>query len=112
MPDENECRDILNIVKQCKPYLIFNIGGSSIAADLCSKIVPMATISTSGNYSISKNKGQFFIMGRKPVESDYEYISKLGYEREAIVESPFTFELKPQKHSYSRKDFGISKDKY
>ena len=112
MPDVNECINIVNLVKKHKPYLIFNIGGYSITADLCSKIVPMATISTSGNYSISKTKGQFFIMGRKPMESDYEYISKLGYEREAIIESPFTFDLKPQTHNYFRKDFGLPEDKF
>ena len=65
MPNESECINIVNMVKKYKPYLIFNIGGYSITADLCSQIVPVATISTSGNYSISKSKGQFFIMGRK-----------------------------------------------
>jgi len=46
------------------------------------------------------------------VESDYEYIDKLGYRREAIIESPFTFDLKPQTHNYCRKDFGIPEDKF
>ncbi len=112
MPDENVCKDILEFIKEQKPYLLFNIGGYSIAADLAAQMVPMATISTSGNYSISKNKGQFFIMGRKPVESDYELIAKDGHSREAIIECPFTFELKPQKENYTREDFNIPKDKF
>jgi UDP-N-acetylglucosamine:LPS N-acetylglucosamine transferase len=112
MPDENECRNILDFIKKEKPYLLLNIGGYSITADLAAQIVPMATISTSGNYSISKNKGQFFIMGRKPVESDYEYIAKDRHTRDAIIECPFTFELKPQEHKYSRKEFQIPEDKF
>ncbi|MFT8352408.1 glycosyltransferase [Clostridium saccharoperbutylacetonicum] len=112
MPDENECINILNFIKKEKPYLLINIGGSSITADLAAQIIPMATISTSGNYSISKNKGQFFIMGRKPLESDYEYIAKDGHTRDAIIECPFTFELKPQEHEYIREELKISKEKF
>jgi UDP-N-acetylglucosamine:LPS N-acetylglucosamine transferase len=112
MPDENECRNILNFIKKEKPYLLLNIGGYSITADLAAQVIPMATISTSGNYSISKNKGQFFIMGRKPMESDYEYIAKEGHTKDSIIECPFTFELKPQKHEYTRESFGIPKNKF
>ena len=112
MPDENECINILNFIKKEKPYLILNIGGYSITADLAAQIIPMGTISTSGNYSISKNKGQFFIMGRKPVESDYQYIAKQGHSKDDIIECPFTFELKPQEHEYTREKFGIPKDKF
>lgn len=111
MPDEDECRNIINFIKNEKPYLLLNIGGYSITADLASQIVPMATISTSGNYSISKTKGQFFIMGRKPLESDYEYIAKEGHTRDAIIECPFTFQLKPQEHNYTREEFGLPKEK-
>lgn len=112
MPDETACKDILEFIKKEKPYLLFNIGGYSITADLAAQMVPMATISTSGNYAISKNKGQFFIMGRKPEESDYELIAKEGHPRESIIECPFTFELKPQKENYTREDFNIPKDKF
>lgn len=112
MPNENECINILNFIKKEKPYLLLNIGGFSITADLAAQIIPMATISTSGNYSISKNKGQFFIIGRKPLESDYEYIVKEGYTKEAIIECPFTFELKPQEHEYTREKFKIPKKKF
>ncbi|WP_238916539.1 glycosyl transferase family 1 [Clostridium sp. YIM B02555] len=112
MPDENECINILNFIKKEKPYLLINIGGWSITADLAAQIIPMATISTSGNYSISKNKGQFFIMGRKPLESDYEYIAKEGHTKEAIIECPFTFELKPQEHEYMREELKIPREKF
>ena len=112
MPDENECQDIVNLVRKYKPYMIYNIGGYSITADLCAQIVPMATISTSGNYSISKNKGTFFIMGRKPEQLDYDIIAKEGHPKESIIESKFTFDLKKQTHNYTRMDFGIPEDKF
>lgn len=112
MPDENEIKNILDLVSKYKPYLIINIGGNSITADLCSEIVPMATISTSGNYSIGRRKGQFFVMGRKATESDYSYIAERGYKKEAIIESLFTFAFKEQEHIYHRKDFGIPEDKF
>ncbi|AQR96972.1 glycosyl transferase family 1 [Clostridium saccharoperbutylacetonicum] len=112
MPDENEFINILNFIKKEKPYLLLNIGGWSITADLAAQIIPMATISTSGNYSISKNKGQFFIMGRKPLESDYEYIANEGHTKEAIIECPFTFELKPQEHEYMREELKIPREKF
>lgn len=78
MPDIDECKKIIDYIKREKPYLLLNIGGYSIAADLAAQIVPMATISTSGNFSISKNKGDFFIMGRKAEKSDYDLAKKLG----------------------------------
>lgn len=111
MPNENECRNILNFIKEEKPYLLLNIGGHSITADLAAQMIPMATISTSGNYSISISKSRFFIMGRKPRDSDYEYILNKGYTKHAIIECPFTFELKPQEHNHTREQFRIPKEK-
>lgn len=112
MPDENEITNILELVSKYKPYLMLNIGGNSITADLASQIVPMATISTSGNYSIGRSKGQFFILGRKATEIDYKYIIEKGYKKEAIIECVFTFALKVQEHSYFKKDFGIPENKF
>lgn len=112
MPDVVECINILNMVKKYKPHMIFNIGGNSIVADLSSKIVPTITISTAGGYAVPPSKGQFFVIGRKPTENDYNYIISEGHKKEALIESLFTFDLKEQEHQYTRKDFSIPQDKF
>ena len=112
MPDVHECKKIIDFIKKEKPYLLINIGGYSIAADLAAQVVPMATISTSGNYSISKSKCDFFIMGRKAEKSDFDIVEGLGKKRESIIESEFTVTMKPQENTYSRKMFGIPEDKF
>lgn len=112
MPDENKCKTILNFISKEKPYLMFNIGGHSITADLASSIAPMASISTSGNFGISRTKGQFFLMGKKIMEEDYKYIEKKGYSKEALIDCPFTYDLKPQKNKYIREQFEIPKEKF
>lgn len=112
MPDIGECINILNMVKKYKPHMIFNIGGNSIVADLSSKIVPTVTISTAGGYAVPPSKGQFFVIGRKPTENDYNHIISQGHKKEALIESLFTFDLKEQEHQYTRKDFSIPQDKF
>lgn len=112
MPDVGECINILNLVKKYKPYMIFNIGGNSVVADLSSKIVPTVTISTAGGYAVPPSKGQFFVIGRKPTENDYNQVIGQGHKKEALIESLFTFDLKSQEHQYTRKDFSVPEDKF
>ncbi|GKX65478.1 glycosyltransferase [Inconstantimicrobium mannanitabidum] len=112
MPDVSECINILNLVKKYKPYMIFNIGGNSVVADLSSKIVPTVTISTAGGYAVPPSKGQFFVIGRKPTENDYNQVISQGNKKEALIESLFTFDLKAQEHEYTRKEFTVPEDKF
>ena len=97
---------VVDVVNKIKPYYILSIGNGSILADLCGNIVPCASMAVVFS-SIPKTKNKMKILGRKLKEEEKEL-----YIDDDIIESRFTFELKPQKEHYSRKDKGLPKNSF
>lgn len=111
MPAISVIRDIIKSVRELKPSFIFCIGGSSIAADLCGKIVPEASIGTVFS-SIPTTAGAFSVIGRKVEDIEWSYLYKIGCQKENIIESTFTFELSPRERTITRESFHIPSDKF
>lgn len=109
MPESNVIHEILDVVASEKPLCIVLIGGGSIVADLCSKLVPTIAVSLvpSGR---TQTYGQFQAVGYHVTEEDYRWAEKHGRLKDHFIESVFTSAFKPQQHTYSREELGLPQD--
>ncbi len=95
-----------HFIKKVKPYYILSIGTGSMLADLCGHMVPTACMSLVFS-TLPHTKNKMKILGRKMSEEERE-----TYKDEDIIESRFTFELKPQKEHYTRETYNLPKDRF
>ena len=75
-------------------------------ADLCGNIVPCASMALAFS-TFPKTMNKMKILGRNLYKEE-----KSLYIEDDIIESRFTFELKPQTRKFSRKEQGIPEDKF
>ncbi len=102
-PIEYRMQVLSEIIKKYKPYYILSIGTGSILADLCGNIVPCASMALAFS-TLPKTKNKMKILGRKLSEEEKKVYANEDID---IIESKFTFELKPQKNKLSRKKKGL-----
>lgn len=102
-PMEYRMQVLSELLKKYKPYYILSIGTGSILADLCGNIVPCASMALAFS-TLPKTKNKMKILGRKLSEEEKELYANEDID---IIESRFTFELKPQKNKFSRKEKGL-----
>ncbi|WP_294376388.1 glycosyltransferase [uncultured Clostridium sp.] len=99
-PDIEEYNNILKMVNQYRPYMVFGIGEIVLACDLCSKIVP--TIAVPLGNDIPESFTTF----------KATYSNSIKYEDKSIINSKFTFDFKKQINTYTRKEFNIPENKF
>lgn len=107
-PIEYRMQVLAGLLVKYKPYYILSIGTGSILADLCGNIVPCASMALAFS-TLPKTKNKMKILGRKLSDEEKEIYAK---EDSDIIESRFTFELKPQKKKFSRKEKGLPDKKF
>ena len=106
LPIQYRLQALTQIINKLKPYYILSVGTGSMLADLCGNMVPCASMSVVFS-ALPNTKNKMKILGRKLSEEEKEF-----YREEDIIESRFTFELKPQTKKFSRKESGIPEDKF
>ena len=97
-----------HLIKKIKPYYILSIGTGSMLADLCGHMVPVACMALAFS-TLPHTKNKMKILGRKLSEEEKENYKD---KDEDIIESRFTFELKPQKEHYPRETYNLPKDRF
>ena len=102
-PMEYRMQVLSGLLKKYKPYYILSIGTGSMLADLCGNIVPCASMALAFS-TLPKTKNKMKILGRKLSEEEKKLYANEDID---IIESRFTFELKPQKNKFSRKEKGL-----
>ncbi|NLG02773.1 MAG: glycosyltransferase family 2 protein, partial [Clostridia bacterium] len=111
MPEIMEVRKILMRLKEEKPYLILAIGNGSIVADLASHLIPVINIPVVfSSYWI--RKGQYTATGRRFTK---EEIRSAFHQNELpvnLIESTFTFRMKPQEKHLTKEDLGLPKNRF
>ncbi len=111
MPRLEEMIKIVNTVREIKPYFILGIGSGSIVADLCSNILPVASMGLVFS-NFSTTAAQFSIIGRSIADNEWVKLINNGYTRDNVIESTFTFELKQKKGTFTREEFGLPRDRF
>ncbi len=106
LPLPDKIQMLVEFITKVKPYYILSVGNGSMLADLCGNIIPCASMSVVFS-SVPKTKNKMKILGRKLKEEEKEL-----YIGDDVIESRFTFELKPQKEYYLRKDKELPGDRF
>ncbi len=97
---------MIKLLQKYKPYYILSIGTGSMLADLCGNIVPCASMALAFS-TFPKTMNKMKILGRNLYKEE-----KSLYIEDDIIESRFTFELKPQKGIFSREYKGLPEDRF
>lgn len=95
---------LYELIQKIKPYYILSIGTGSILADLCGNIVPCASMALAFS-TFPHTVNCMRILGRNLRQGELD-----KKETEKIIESRFTFELKPQKKHFMREQYQISEN--
>jgi len=111
MPDPDTIREILNFIRQNRPDFVLSIGGMNLTADLCDMMVPVVTLSTVFS-GLPVTESRFHIIGRALTEDELKKLRELGFSRENVIESLFTFDFKPQERHYTREQLGLPEDRF
>ena len=106
MPNEEEIKNVIRLVKQINPYCIFMVGDGSICADLCSNYYPLIDVATVPS-GVMTTEGQFLLKGRAVTEWDRKYIKKLGKTNDYLQYCLFTSSVMPQISKMTREQMGI-----
>lgn len=111
MPDVEEMRKLLKWIREMKPYEIMTIGGGSLFSDLCTNVIPVLEVPIVFS-SIPKTDKQIAVIGQYLTDEKKEGLVKAGYDLDRVVESTFTFDMKPQTITLTREQLGLPEDKF
>jgi len=110
MPNKDIIMDILKTIVSSKPEMIVSIGASSIVADLCSYIVPVLTVGTGVNRSMTRTT--FQTICKEVSDDDIKWVYKHGKTQNHFIKSLFTFSFDEKEEKNSRLDFNLPEDRF
>lgn len=111
MPDTELMDQLLEQIRSLAPKRVVLIGGSSILGNLIDRMIPTLTIST-GFSDLAITNTRYQVIGRRLTNEDELKLKSLGYERNHVIESRFTFDIKPQIEKISRKELHIPENAF
>lgn len=110
MPDKDVIMDILQTIVSSKPEMVISIGPSSIVADLCSNILPVLTIGTGVNRSMTRTT--FQTICKEVSDDDIKWACKHGKTQNHFVKSIFTFSFDKKVQKKSKAEFNLPEDRF
>lgn len=110
MPNIEEMTGILDFIAENRPGFVFSVGGNNFTADLCNKIVPVATQGCVNGMPVSE--GNFLLPWRELTDRDMPLLHELGIDKERIIASSFTFRIQEQTKHFTRTEFNIPEKSY
>lgn len=106
MTIERKLRTVLRLIRQVKPFYILSMGTGSMTADLCGQAIPTASMALAFS-NLPHTMNPMKILGRMIREEEKETFANMD-----VIESRFTFELKEQTHTFTRKEYRIPEDAF
>ncbi|BBF42919.1 protein containing a domain related to multimeric flavodoxin WrbA family [Lachnospiraceae bacterium KM106-2] len=105
MPNISVIQQLIDIIYQLNPSLVYNIGGSSVVADYCSYFTTTASLPCS--YKIPVSCSRYLLVGRKLRDQDQATIDQtLDYQR--VLETEINYQYRVTAETYTREQFHIS----
>lgn len=109
MPDIYCMKEMLMYIYDLNPGLIYNIGGSSLLADLCGKFAVTASLPCSTDIPITMSK--YLLVGRTLQDSDSDRIKRLeSYQQ--IIETVINYVPVDNKVKYEREKYGLKESDF
>lgn len=106
LPLMERLKVLVQLIQKAKPEYILSIGTGSMLADLCGHMVPCASMALAFS-TLPHTMNKMKILGRNQKENEKERTDDAD-----IIESRFTFELKPQKIKLTRKKLGLPENRF
>ncbi len=88
MPESNDVRDIINVIKNLKPSFCISIGGGSVVVSLISKIMPVLTVGMVPS-NIIPTLGWFQTYSKDISSEDIELLDAVGRDESHIIKAVF-----------------------
>ncbi|MCI8483299.1 MAG: glycosyltransferase family 4 protein [Lachnospiraceae bacterium] len=108
MPDIEGIHEMVEMIYQMQPEVVYNIGASSLVSDLCQMFTKTICMPCSNN--IPTAMSEYLLVGRKLV-GDEERLERLeSYQK--VIETVVNYELPENTREYRRAEFGISEDSF
>ena len=111
MPNEEVIRTLLHELHTAPPYEIIVIGDHSIIGDLCSHVIPTICIPLTFS-TLPKKEHQYVVTSRYLTDAHKLALLEDGYRKDSIIESTFTFEMRPQTTTLTRDELQLPEDKF
>lgn len=111
MPNEEVIRTLLHELHTTPPYEIIVIGDHSVIGDLCSHVIPTICIPLTFS-TLPKKEHQYVVTSRYLTDDNRHALWKEGYQPDSIIESTFTFEMRPQTITLTRAELKLPEDKF
>jgi hypothetical protein len=108
MPNLEVLHGLLGMIYELNPLLVFDVGGSSLLADLCTSFVTTATMPCRVEYPITCS--EYMLVARNVFMDEPEYKNKMPYQY--IVETNFNYVYRKSDKVYSRSEFGIPENAF
>lgn len=97
---------LVQLLSKIRPEYILSIGTGSMLADLCGNVVPCASMALAFS-TLPHTMNQMRILGRQLDDHEKKRMNDVD-----IIESRFTFELKPQKVTLTREGLHLPEDRF
>lgn len=110
MPNVDVLNVLLSNIREMAPCRIVSIGGTSILSNLADRMVPAVAIDLSTDLEYTGTS--FQALGGKITDRHRKILRGTGFEESHVIESVFTFSLKPQTEKITRMQLGIPEDKF
>lgn len=109
MPDITRIFEIVQMVYELNPMYVYNIGGTSFVADLCTQFTATASLPCSLDLPITGSK--YLLLGRKLEKRDDIILENLE-SYQTVIETEINYMKKECAVVYSREQFGLHKEQF
>ena len=106
----SKIQTIIRIIYDWQPFLIYNIGGDNLIADICSTFTMGVCIPCAYRFPISEQ--QYLILPRDIEDSDKEIVNYIHERKQSIIESIYVYKLDEPITLHKREDYGYLKDEF
>lgn len=111
MPNPVGVEMLLNTIRQLKPAFIVDVGGTSLVANLCKKLLPVVGLSLCPSDIVFTTE-TYQSIGRKIRQDDLNLLQQLDIPESHIIESVFTSSFITQTTKLSRDELGFGENEF
>lgn len=108
MPESNQIRSIIAMIKHFRPSYAISIGAGGVAVSLVSKLIPVLTIGMSPS-EILPTKGMCQSYSKDLSGEDIELLRFVGRDKMHIIKSTFGSSILDVKQKRTKEDIGLEK---
>ncbi len=111
MPETNEVRSIVSMIKHIRPAYAISIGGGSVVVSLVSKLIPVLTIGMSPS-EIQPTKGMCQAYSRELSDEDVGLLQYVGRDRNHVIKAVFGSSIVDAKLKRTKEDIGLDESDF